>query len=139
MVRPIIRSKLIFAKPAADATVADAPIARDLLDTLAAHAHECVGLAANMVGASKRIIAFDGDGTPRVMFNPAVVATSGPYRAEESCLSLTGARIAQRFDRIVVEYQLIEDGELVAKRERFSGFTAQIIQHEVDHTNGICI
>ena len=96
MIKPIMTNRMFLLLPSSPATAADAQTAQDLLDTLAAHAHECVGMAANMIGTAKRIIVFDDEGTPRVMFNPEIVGLSGTYEAEEGCLSLPGSRRTTR-------------------------------------------
>ena len=114
----------------------DLPVAADLLDTLKHHREGCVGMAANMIGVSKRIIAFDDEGTYMVMFNPEIVKKSGPYDTREGCLSLVGLRPAHRFQSIKVRWQ----NEKFQERLRtFTGWTAQIIQHEIDHCEGIII
>lgn len=136
MNRDIVKSRLALRVPSAKATEDDLELAQDLLDTLAAHANECVGLAANMVGFPKRIIAFDDEGTPRVMLNPQITAQEGSYHASEGCLSLPGRRAAIRYRNIVVRWQ---DTSMNWHEDSFSGRTAQIIQHEVDHCNGILI
>ena len=136
MIKPIMKSQVILSQPCEAAGIADLPVANDLLDTLAAHRATCVGMAANMIGVRKRIIAFaDGDKL-RVMLNPEIISSAGPYETQEGCLSLTGKRPATRFKRIKVSYL---DQELHPRTESFTGFTAQIIQHEVDHCNGIVI
>lgn len=109
---------------------------QDLLDTLAAHREGCVGMAANMIGVGKRIIAFESDGAYMVMFNPVIVRQSGPYEAEEGCLSLAGIRKTKRFRTIKVQWQ---NEKFQSRIRTFSGFTAQIIQHEIDHCEGILI
>ena len=136
MVRPIQKDIFFLRKKATPATKADIAIANDLLDTLRAHAHECVGMAANMIGENKGIIAFDNDGRYTEMFNPVIVSHFGEYETEENCLSLTGSRKTKRYQMITVRYQTrkMED-----KQDVFTGFTAQIIQHEIDHLNGIII
>lgn len=118
------------------ATADDLGVAQDLLDTLAAHREGCVGMAANMIGAGKRIIAFESDGAYMVMFNPVIVRQSGPYEAEEGCLSLAGIRKTKRFRTIKVQWQ---NEKFQSRIRTFSGFTAQIIQHEIDHCEGILI
>ena len=136
MVRPIMKDPIFLAQRSAPAGAEDLDTARDLLDTLEAHRDGCVGMAANMIGVAKRIIVFDDEGAYRTMLNPEIVKRSGPYEAEEGCLSLTGTRKAGRWRSIKVRYQ----NELLQTRFRtFTGFTAQIIQHEVDHLNGILI
>ena len=136
MIRPIMRNELVLQQPSTAATEADLPIAQDLLDTLAAHRHSCVGMAANMIGVNKRIIAFDNEGTYMVMFNPQIVKQSGGYEAEEGCLSLTGTRKTRRWQSIKVQYQ---NEKFQTRLKTFTGWTAQIIQHEIDHCNGIII
>ncbi|MDO4502397.1 MAG: peptide deformylase [Coriobacteriia bacterium] len=136
MIRPLMRDPFFLGLPCEEATPADASVGQDLLDTLAAHAHECVGMGANMIGVRKRVIVFDHDGTHRLMYNPVLEATAGPYQTEESCLSLTGSRPTQRFKRITVRYL---DERFTERTESFSGWTAQIIQHEIDHCNGVVI
>lgn len=136
MIRPIVTSPLMLRLPSEDATPADAACGQDLLDTLAAHTHECVGLAANMIGQRRRIIAVDDGGAPLLMYNPTILERSGPYETRESCLSLTGERETVRCLTIKVTYL---DADFRPRTRVFHGFTAQIIQHEVDHCNGIVI
>ena len=115
----------------------DLPVAEDLLDTLKAHRETCVGMAANMIGIYKRIIAFDNAGSYTVMLNPRIVKGVGEYDTEESCLSLLGGpRKTKRWQKIKVEYQT---ERLQTRLKTFEGWTAQIIQHEIDHCNGILI
>ena len=109
---------------------------RDRLDTLIAHKAGCVGMAANMIGVCKRIIAFDNEGTYMVMFNPVIVRQSGPYEAQEGCLSLTGVRKTKRFQTIKVQWQ---NEQFQTRLKTFTGWTAEIIQHEIDHCEGILI
>lgn len=136
MIREIMRDTDFLSQPAEDAGPADLPVARDLLDTLAAHAEGCVGMAANMIGVSKRIIAFDNEGAYMVMFNPEIIKTAQPYEAVEGCLSLAGTRKARRFRSIKVRYQ---NENFQVRFKTFTGWTAQIIQHEIDHCRGILI
>lgn len=136
MIRPIMRNVLVLQQLSQEATDADLPIAQDLLDTLEAHRHSCVGMAANMIGELKRIIAFDNDGSYLVMLNPEIVSQAGAYPAEEGCLSLTGTRPATRYRTIKVRYQ---DLDMKSYTGTFTGFAAQIIQHEIDHCNGVLI
>ena len=136
MICEICRDERFLAQKAAPAAVEDLPTAQDLLDTLTAHKDGCVGMAANMIGVNKRIIAFDNEGTYMVMFNPVIVKQSGVYETEEGCLSLTGARKTKRFQSIKVQWQ----NEAFQTRLRtFTGWTAEIIQHEIDHCEGILI
>ena len=111
-------------------------MARDLLDTLAAHRDRCVGMAANMIGEAVRIIAFDNEGTDMVMLNPEIVKAAGRYETEEGCLSLEGLRRTKRYRSVKVRYQ---NEQLQVRLKTFTGWTAQIIQHEIDHCNGILI
>ena len=141
MVREIIHDTILLARKSEPATEQDLPIAQDLLDTLIAHKDGCVGMAANMIGQFKRIIAFlDESGrvpTYTVMLNPQIVAKSGIYETEEGCLSLLGGpRKCKRYKTIKVQYQTLE---MQTRTKNFTGWTAQIIQHEVDHCNGILI
>ena len=118
------------------ATPEDLPVAHDLLETLIAHQDGCVGMAANMIGVNKAIIVFDNDGTPCEMFNPVIVYRKGLYLAEEGCLSLQGQRRARRHRTIKVQWQ---DRQMQTHVRNFTGWTAQIIQHEIDHCSGILI
>ena len=136
MVRDICKDEGFLAQKAQPATLDDLDTARDLLDTLIAHKAGCVGMAANMIGINKRIIAFDNEGTYTVMLNPAIVKQSGPYEAEEGCLSLTGTRKTKRFQTIKVQWQ---NEKLQTRLKTFTGWTAEIIQHEIDHCEGILI
>lgn len=137
MVKELVHDPIFLAKKAEPATKDDLQIAADLLDTLAAHRETCVGMAANMIGVCKRIIAFDNEGNLMVMFNPRIVKASDAYETEESCLSLLGGpRKTRRFRKIKVEYQT---EKFQTRLKSFEGWTAQIIQHEVDHCDGILI
>ena len=136
MIKPIVRDPIFLSQKSAPATVLDLPTAQDLRDTLQAHRDGCVGMAANMIGVAKRIIVFDEDGKASVMFNPEIVKASGPHEAEEGCLSLTGTRKARRFRTIKVQYQ---NERFETRLKSYTGFTAQIIQHEIDHCNGVLI
>ena len=136
MIREICRDETFLAQKAAPATADDLATAQDLLDTLTAHKDGCVGMAANMIGVNKRIIAFDNEGKYMAMFNPAIVKQSGPYDAEEGCLSLIGTRPAKRWQTIKVQWQ---NEKFQTRVKTFTGWTAQIIQHEIDHCDGIII
>lgn len=136
MIRPIMKDPIFLARKSAPAAPEDLSVAQDLLDTLAAHRDGCVGMAANMIGVSKRIIAFDNEGAYMVMFNPEIVKFSSPFEAEEGCLSLAGVRKAKRYRSIKVRYQ---NAGFQTRLKTFTGWTAQIIQHEIDHCNGILI
>ena len=137
MISTIMTKRFFLRQPSEEATADDLGIARDLAETLEAHRAHCVGMAANMIGERRRIIAvLDARGKVLVMLNPRIVECEGPYDAEEGCLSLEGTRSARRFERIVVAYQ---DERLHPHEDAFSGFVAQAIQHEVDHCNGVVI
>ena len=136
MIREICRDETFLAQKAAPATADDLATAQDLLDTLIAHKDGCVGMAANMIGVCKRIIAFDNEGTYMVMFNPVIIRQSGPYEAQEGCLSLTGVRKTKRFQTVKVQWQ---NEQFQTRLKTFTGWTAQIIQHEIDHCDGILI
>ena len=136
MIREIMRDEVFLSQEAEPATMEDLLVAQDLLDTLTAHKAGCVGMAANMIGVNKRIIAFDNEGKYMVMFNPEIVKRSSPYEAEEGCLSLTGTRKAKRWQSIKVRYQ---NEQFQIRFKTFTGWTAQIIQHEIDHCEGILI
>lgn len=137
MIRPIVTDILQLNRKAEPATRADLPVAQDLLDTLRANAHRCVGMAANMIGVNKRMIVVDLGPFPVVMLNPVIVKRSPEtYDTMEGCLSLPGERPVTRHQTIEVEYQSLD---FQRQRQTFSGFVAQIIQHEVDHCEGILI
>ena len=136
MIREICRDETFLSQKAAPAAPDDLATAQDLLDTLTAHKDGCVGMAANMIGVCKRIIAFDNDGTYMVMFNPVIVRQSGPYEAEEGCLSLSGVRKTKRFQTVKVQWQ---NEKFQTRLKTFTGWTAEIIQHEIDHCSGILI
>ena len=137
MIRPIVHDPILLSGRSVEATGEDLEIAQDLLDTLIAHKEGCVGMAANMIGVRKRIIAFDMDGQYMVMFNPEILTCSGEYETEENCLSLLGGpRKTKRYQKIKVRYQ---NREMQIRLKTFTGWTAQIIQHEIDHCNGILI
>ena len=136
MIREICRDETFLAQKAAPATADDLATAQDLLDTLTAHKDGCVGMAANMIGVCKRIIAFDNEGTYMVMFNPVIVKQSGPYETQEGCLSLSGVRKTKRFQTIKVQWQ---NEQFQTRLKTFTGCTAAIIQHEIDHCEGILI
>ena len=136
MKREIMKDVEFLAQKAEPAAAADRSVAEDLLETLAAHKDGCVGMAANMIGVNKRIIAFDNEGTYMVMFNPEIVKRSGPYETEEGCLSLEGTRKTRRWKSVKVRYQ---NEKFEIRIKTFTGWTAQIIQHEIDHCDGILI
>ena len=137
MIKELIHDPILLARKSEKATIEDLQVAQDLLNTLIAHKDGCVGMAANMIGVCKRIIAFDNDGTYMVMFNPEIIKKSGPYDAEEGCLSLLGGpRKCKRYQTIKVQWQT---AEFQPRIKTFTGFPAQIIQHEIDHCNGVLI
>ena len=137
MVKELIHDPILLSLKSEVATKEDLQVAQDLLDTLTAHKEGCVGMAANMIGVRKRIIAFDNDGAYMVMFNPEIIKKSEPYETEEGCLSLLGGpRKCKRYKTIKVKWQT---AEFQTRIKTFTGFPAQIIQHEVDHCDGILI
>ena len=137
MVKELVHDPILLARRSTNATAGDLPTAQDLLDTLTAHRESCVGMAAIMIGVTKRIIAFDCEGKYMVMLNPEILTASGEYETEEGCLSLLGGpRKTKRFQKIKVRYQTTG---LQTRLKTFTGWTAQIIQHDVDHCNGILI
>ena len=137
MVRELIHDPILLARKSETAAKEDLDIARDLLDTLTAHKETCVGMAANMIGAFKKIIAFDNGGEYMLMLNPEILKTEGEYETEEGCLSLLGGpRKTKRFQKIKVRWQTTD---FQTRIRTFTGWTAQIIQHEIDHCNGVLI
>ena len=136
MVREIMKDPVFLAQKSVSATPEDFSVAQDLLDTISAHRDGCVGMAANMIGVLKRVIVFEQDGTYSVMFNPEIVKCSGRYTTQEGCLSLPGVRETLRWNSIKVQYQ---NEKFQTRLKTFTGWTAQIIQHEIDHCDGILI
>ena len=136
MIRPIIRDPQLLNLPSEPAIEADRQLITDLVDTLRANADRCVGMAANMIGEKVRIIAFVDGSRPMEMFNPVIVKRDGPFDCEEGCLSLEGSRPTKRYKIIKVQWQ---NREMKPRTKTFTGFTAQIIQHEMDHLEGIII
>ncbi len=136
MVREICKDTVFLAQKAVPAVRDDLSVAQDLLDTLLAHRDGCVGMAANMIGVNKRIIAFEHENAYMVMFNPVIVRKSGPYEAEEGCLSLSGIRKVKRFQTIKVQWQ---NEKFQTRIKTFTGWPAEIIQHEIDHCEGVLI
>lgn len=136
MERTIVRSRILLSRPSELATPEDTAVGQDLLDTLEANKARCVGLAANMIGIRKCIIAVSDNGRPLLMYNPHILDKSGPFDTEEGCLSLDGVRPTTRYRKICVRYF---DERFIERTRQFTGWTAQIIQHEVDHCNGIII
>ena len=136
MVKQIVRDIFFLGQPSEPATKADIQVGKDLQDTLQVNRERCVGMAANMIGVKKNIIIVNMGFIDVVMFNPVIVSKHGMYETEEGCLSLDGVRSCRRYQEIEVEYQ---DMNFKKKREKYSGWTAQIIQHEIDHCDGILI
>ena len=137
MVKDVIHDPIFLGVKSEPATKEDLQVAQDLLDTLVAHKNGCVGMAANMIGVRKRIIVFNNEGTYMTMFNPEIIKMSGPYDAEEGCLSLLGGpRKCKRYQTIKVQWQT---ADFKTRIKTFTGWTAQIIQHEVDHCEGVLI
>ena len=137
MVRELMHDPIFLGMESQVAGPEDLAVAQDLLETLAFHKETCVGMAANMIGIHKRIIAFDNGGSYMVMFNPQILKATGEYEAEESCLSLLGSpRKCRRYQTIKVQWQ---NEQFQTRIKTFTGWTAQIIQHEIDHCNGILI
>lgn len=136
MVKELMHDPIFLSLKSELATKDDLPVAQDLLDTLTAHKDGCVGMAANMIGVLKRIIAVSAGPMVIVMMNPVITARREPYEAEEGCLSLVGVRKAKRWASIDVEYQ-----DMMMRRQKgtYTGFMAQIIQHEMDHLEGVLI
>ncbi len=131
-----MRDVLFLGQKSIPATEEDLQVGRDLQDTLAANREACVGMAANMISVNKRIIAFEDEGKYTVMFNPVIVRKSGPYETEECCLSLPGVRKTKRYQNIEIEYY---DWNWKKQRQKFTGWPAQICQHEMDHLEGMLI
>ena len=137
MVREVVHDPILLGVKSEPATKDDLQVAQDLLDTLIANKDACVGMAANMIGVRKRIIVFDNEGTYMTMFNPEIIKMSGPYDTEEGCLSLLGGpRPCKRYQTIKVQWQ---NEQFQTRIKTFTGWSAQIIQHEIDHCNGILI
>lgn len=136
MIREICKDEAFLAQKAEPAAAEDLPLAQDLLETLISHKDGCVGMAANMIGESKRIIAFENEGGYMIMFNPVIVKQSGAYEAEEGCLSLSGTRRTKRYKTIKVQWQ---NEAFQTRLKTFTGWTAEIIQHEIDHCEGVII
>ena len=137
MVRELMHDPIFLARKSTPATAEDLEVARDLLDTLTFHKEGCVGMAANMIGVIKRIIVFDNEGSYMTMLNPVILKAGEPYETEEGCLSLLGGpRKCKRYKKIKVQYQNLQ---MQTRLKTFTGWTAQIIQHEIDHCNGVLI
>lgn len=136
MVKAICRDEMFLSQKAVPADGNDLPTARDLLETLTAHREECVGMAANMIGVNKRIIAFLDGESYTIMLNPEIVQKSGAYTAEEGCLSLQGVRTVKRWEKIKVRWQ---NEKMEQRLKTYTGWTAEIIQHEIDHCEGVII
>ena len=135
MIKPVCKDIFFLSQKSQPAAKTDLPVCQDLEDTLNAHA-DCIGMAANMIGVNKNIIAVKAGKAALIMLNPVIVSKSVPYQTEEGCLSLTGMRAAIRYEKITVEF---EDQSFKKHRKKFSGLAAQVIQHEIDHLSGILI
>ena len=137
MVRELIHDPIFLARKSTPATAEDLEVAQDLLETLTFHKEGCVGMAANMIGVTKRIIVFDNEGSYMTMLNPVILKAGEPYETEEGCLSLLGGpRKCKRYKKIKVQYQNLQ---MQTRLKTFTGWTAQIIQHEIDHCNGVLV
>ena len=136
MIREICKDEAFLKQPSLPADAGDLPAADDLMDTLRANAWRCVGMAGNMIGVNKRFIAFSDEGRYMEMFNPVILKREGPYETEEGCLSLVGKRPAKRYRTIKVQWQT---RDFKPRIRTFTGFTAQVIQHELDHLEGVLI
>ena len=137
MIKELVHDPILLALKSEPATAADLQTAQDLLETLTAHKEICVSLAANMIGVNKSIICFDNDGKYMIMLNPEIIKRSDPYETKESCLSLLGEpRKIKRYKKIRVQYQTLD---FKIRTKTFEGWTAQIVQHEIDHCNGVLI
>lgn len=136
MIKPIVKDIMFLSQKSEEATEADRQVVTDLMDTLRAHTNECVGMAANMIGVKKRIIVFSVDIIQVAMINPVIIRKSKPYTTKEGCLSLNGVRETMRYDEIEVSFL---DINFKPQQQKYSGWIAQIIQHEIDHCNGILI
>ena len=136
MIKSIVKDEVFLSQLSELATAEDLQVAQDLIDTLAANSERCVGLAANMIGVLKRIIVVNDEGNYLTMLNPEIRKRSEPFHTEEACLSLEGTRKTKRYKSIKVQYQ---NTDMQIRTKTFKGFTAQIIQHEVDHLGGIII
>ena len=137
MIRELKHDPIFLAQKSVPATAEDLQVAQDLMDTLMHHKETCVGMAANMIGVCKNIIAVNADGRYLLMLNPQILKATGEYQTEESCLSLLGGpRPAKRYRKIKVQFQ---NTQMQMRIKTFEGWTAQIIQHEIDHCNGVLI
>lgn len=137
MIKDIMKDPIFLAQKSVEAKAEDASVGQDLLDTLKANEDRCVGMAANMIGVLKRIIVIRVETTYKLMYNPVILKTGGQwYETQEGCLSLLGERKTKRYEKIKVSYL---DEHFKKKIQTFTGFTAQIIQHEIDHCDGIVI
>ena len=136
MIREIVKDPIFLAQKSREATISDSGTAADLLDTIKANADRCVGMAANMIGVNKRIIVFEYKGGYEVMYNPEIIRKEEKYESEEGCLSLSGTRKTTRYRVIRVQYQ---NDKMQLRIKTYDGFTAKIIQHEIDHCDGILI
>ena len=135
MIKDIVKDRDFLSKPAEPATAEDAEVAEDLRDTIES-LEDCVCLAANQIGSNKATIAYEDNGRIAVMFNPKIKMAAQPYQTQESCLSLEEVSEVKRFQMISVGYQVISNGNLVSRTKRLSGWTAELVQHGIDHCAG---
>ena len=137
MVKELVHDPLLLARKSQPASREDMQVVQDLMDTFVAHRETCVGMAANMIGEFRNIIIFDNEDAPMVMLNPEIIRQEGPYTTKEGCLSLLGGpRETVRYQKIKVRY---ETTEFQVRLKTFTGWTAEIIQHEIDHCRGVLI
>ena len=139
MIKEIVTDEEFLSKPSEPATAADAEVVQDLIDTMESMSEDCACLAANQIGVLKAIIVYDDNGKTRVMYNPVIKQAMKPYGALEGCLSLNRETPAKRYDLIRVSYQELVDGELVEKTRKLTDWTAEIVQHAIDHCNGVLV
>ena len=140
MIKEIVKDEAFLSQPAEPATAEDAAVAQDLIDTMQSMPDDCACLAANQIGSTKAVIAFeDGNGKISVMYNPRIKNAMKPYGALEGCLSLDRETPAKRYELIMVAYEVLVDGKLVSKTRKLTGWTAEIVQHAIDHTNGVLV
>lgn len=138
MIKEIVTDEELLSRPAEPATAEDADVVRDLLDTMAS-LDDCACLAANQIGSTKAVIAYEGDNGAHVMLNPRLVAMVKPYMAMEGCLSLGRDSAVRRYQLVRVAYDTIQDGALVSHTRKFTGWTAEVIQHGIDHCKGVLV
>ena len=136
MIKEIVKDQEFLAQPAEPATVEDAAVAQDLIDTMESLSDTCACLAANQIGVNKAVIAFEDNGKVRVMYNPKLIQFMAPFQASEGCMSLEEESQVTRYQLIRVAYQELVGDKMLSRVKKYSGFTAQAIQHAIDHTQG---